>query len=255
MAFDFIETDDAIAASGLRMTLVSQVPSPWGEAAKGILHIKGLEWSAVRLDVRNEAQCAWAGHDTAPAAVLNDEPGKARWNDLLFLFERLQPQPSLLPIDPMDRALMLGLCHEILGEQGLATLRRVVMVDAGLQGKGGFITPVADYLAAKYGHSADLASLARARVAQILAMLGERLDHQRKAGSAFFIGDRVSALDVYSAAAMAMFRPLSEDLCPMKETTRAAFETKDESDQALPPIVLEHRDMMYREYLELPIAL
>jgi hypothetical protein len=31
------------------MVVVGNVPSPWGEAAKGILHIKGIEWAAVRL--------------------------------------------------------------------------------------------------------------------------------------------------------------------------------------------------------------
>ena len=31
------------------MVVVGGVPSPWGEAAKGILHIKGIDWAAVRL--------------------------------------------------------------------------------------------------------------------------------------------------------------------------------------------------------------
>jgi hypothetical protein len=31
------------------MVVVGEVPSPWGEAAKGFLHIKGVNWVAVRL--------------------------------------------------------------------------------------------------------------------------------------------------------------------------------------------------------------
>ncbi|MEO1043206.1 MAG: hypothetical protein AAFX52_13045 [Pseudomonadota bacterium] len=255
MPIEYVDTADAIARDGLRVTMVSRVPSPWGEAAKGLLHIKRIEWSAVRLDTDDKAQLAWTGHDSAPAAVYNDEPAKSSWNDLLFLFERLQPEPSLLPVDPLDRALMLGLSHEVMGEQGLAKLRRTVMVDAGLEGTGGFKKPVAQYLAAKYGHSPEIAAVARARVSQILAMLADRLEHQRASGSAFFVSDRVSALDLYSATTMAMFRPLPHDQCPMNEGTRAAFETIAEGDDALRPILIEHRDMMYREYLELPLSL
>lgn len=255
MPFEYIETSGAIARDGLRITVVSNVPSPWGEAAKGILHIKGIEWSAVRLDAQDPTQVEWSGHASAPAAVYNDEAGKARWNDLLFLFERLQPEPSLLPTDPMDRALMLGLSHEICGEQGLGTLRRMAMTDAGLNEAGGFAKPVAQYLAAKYGHSPDRAKDARKRVATILEMLASRLESQRAAGSDFYIGDQVSALDVYSATFMAMFSPLPEERCAMKSSTRAAFETKDESDRALKPILLEHRNMMYKDYLELPLSL
>jgi hypothetical protein len=39
-------------------------------------------------------------------------------------------------------------------------------------------------------------------------------------------------------------------------TTRAAFETKDPVvDAALDPILFEHRDMIYAQHLELPLAL
>ncbi|MEO1658812.1 MAG: hypothetical protein AAFR65_13955 [Pseudomonadota bacterium] len=255
MPFDYIETADAMVRDGLRMTVVSRVPSPWGEAAKGILHIKGIAWSAVRLDAQDPTQVEWSGHASAPAAVYNDEPGKARWNDLLFLFERIEPEPSLLPADPVERALMIGMSHEICGEQGLGPLRRMAMTDAGLREAGGFQKPVAQYLAAKYGHSPEMAVWARTRIAQILDMLASRLESQRAAGSGFYIGDKVSALDVYSACFMAMFSPLPEDQCAMKSSTRAAFETRDESSDALRPILLEHRDMMYKEFLEMPLSL
>ncbi|MEM0927914.1 MAG: hypothetical protein AAGI89_01360 [Pseudomonadota bacterium] len=255
MPFAYIDTAEAIRRDGLRMTVVSNVPSPWGEAAKGILHIKGIPWSAVRLDAQDKTQVEWSGHASAPSAVYDDEPGKALWNDLLFLFERLQPEPSLLPHDPNDRALMFGLSHEICGEQGLGRMRRMVMTDAGLNGQPGFAEPVAQYLAAKYGHSAELAGWARTRVVQTLDMLSRRLKDQKSAGSAFYISDKVTALDVYSATFMALFRPLPADICAMKESTRAAFESVDEGSDALQPILLEHRDMMYKEFLETPLSL
>ncbi len=42
----------------------------------------------------------------------------------------------------------------------------------------------------------------------------------------------------------------------MNPHTRAAFETRDETiTAALHPALLEHRDMMYAEHLELPLSL
>ncbi len=49
MSFQYVGVEDVIKRGGLRMVVVGGVPSPWGEAAKGILHIKGIEWVAVRL--------------------------------------------------------------------------------------------------------------------------------------------------------------------------------------------------------------
>jgi hypothetical protein len=65
----------------VRMVVVGGVPSPWGEAAKGILHVKNIEWAAVRL-----------------------ERPRAGWAEILLLSERLAPNPSLLPKDAADRA-------------------------------------------------------------------------------------------------------------------------------------------------------
>ena len=48
MTFEYLSVEDAIQRRGLRMVVVGNVPSPWGEAAKGIFHIKGIEWAAVR---------------------------------------------------------------------------------------------------------------------------------------------------------------------------------------------------------------
>jgi hypothetical protein len=49
MAFEYMSVEEAQQRNGLRMVVVGHVPSPWGEAAKGILHIKRIEWAAVRL--------------------------------------------------------------------------------------------------------------------------------------------------------------------------------------------------------------
>ena len=58
MAFAYVSVEEAIKRRGLRMVVVGDVPSPWGEAAKGILHIKRIDWVAVRLAYDSEPLAA-----------------------------------------------------------------------------------------------------------------------------------------------------------------------------------------------------
>ena len=256
MGFQYVSVEEAMALGGLRMVVVGAVPSPWGEAAKGIFHIKGIEWVAVRLDHRNETLAKWAGQRSGPVAIFDSERPRAGWAEILLLAERLAPAPSLLPVSPEERALVFGLGHEILGEQGLCWSRRLQLVHAGMQNAGGFHIRVARYLADKYGYSSELGDASRTRVVELLGMLAARLRAQREAEHRYYIADRLTAVDVYSAAALGLFKPLPPEHCAMDPNTRAAFETLDEQTQgALDPILLEHRDMMYAEHLELPLAL
>ena len=170
MPVDYIGIDEAIARRGLRMVVVGGVPSPWGEAAKGILHVKRIDWAAVRLAYDSEALKRWAGQRSGPVAIYDDEPPRAAWDDILLLAERLAPAPALLPADPAQRALVLK--------------------------------------------------------------------------------------HLYSAAHMALFCPLPNGQCTMDPATQAALETCDGTTlDALDPILFEHRAMMYREHLELPLSL
>jgi len=138
MPFEYVSVDDAKKRRGLRMVVVGGVPSPWGEAAKGILHIKGIDWVAVRLVYDSEPLKEWAGQRNGPVAILDDERPRAGWAEILLLAERLAPAPSLLPKDPAERALAFGLAHEICGENGLGWARRLQLVQAGLDNAGGF---------------------------------------------------------------------------------------------------------------------
>ena len=95
------------------MVVVPGVPSPWGEAAKGILHVKGLEWLAIKLDTSNQVMVDWMGTNSAPVVVYNDEAPRSGWADILLLSERLSNKPALLPADPALRTLAMGLSHEI----------------------------------------------------------------------------------------------------------------------------------------------
>ena len=69
MSFEYVSVEEAIKRHGLRMVVVGDVPSPWGEAAKGFLHIKGIDWVAVRLTYDSERLKEWTGQRSGPVAV------------------------------------------------------------------------------------------------------------------------------------------------------------------------------------------
>jgi len=107
----------------------------------------------------------------------------------------------------------------------------------------------------KYGYSPAAAEAAPAHMAEILRHLGARLEQQRAKGSKFFVGDQLSALDIYWAAFAALIQPLPPELCPMATAFRDFYTNKDPLvAAALSPSLLEHRDFIYREYLELPVV-
>lgn len=251
MPVTFVSVEDAIGRSGLRMVVVGGVPSPWSEAAKGILHIKNIDWVAVRLGYDDEALRGWAGQRSGPIAIYDREPPRSGWAEVLLLAERLAPTPSLLPADAGERATMFGLAHEICGEGGLGWVRRLQMIHADAFGPR-----VSRYLGRKYGYTPATGAAAAARAAALLRVLAARLEAQRTAGSPYYLGRAPTAVDVYSATFMGMFRPLPPRQCPMDEATRGAFTMPDaHTDAALAPVLLEHRDMMYARHLELPLQL
>jgi glutathione S-transferase len=256
MTFAYVSVEEAVKRPGVRMVVVGGVPSPWGEAAKWILHIKGIEWAAVRLAYDSELLKEWAGERSGPVLVYDNERPRAGWAEILLLAERLAPVPALIPADPAERAVMFGLAHEICGEAGLGWSRRLQLIHAGLNNAGGFPQPVAKYLAKKYGYSPAGGAAAGARAADLLAMLSARLKAQAQAGSPYYVGAAPTAVDIYSATFTAMFDPLPPEQCRMDATMRAALASRDAKiEAALDPILFEHRDMIYEKYLELPLAL
>ena len=256
MTFAYVSVEEAVKRPGVRMVVVGGVPSPWGEAAKGILHIKGIEWAAVRLTYDNELLKEWAGQRSGPVLVYDNEKPRAGWAEILLLAERLAPAPALIPVGPTERAVMFGLAHEICGEAGLGWSRRLQLIHAGLNNNGGFPEQISKYLARKYGYSPTAGAAASARTADVLAMLSARLKAQARAGSRYYLGDAQTAVDIYSATFIAMFAPLPPEQCPMDAAMRAALASRDANiEAALDPILLDHRNMIYEKHLELPLAL
>ncbi len=252
---EYVSVEQARAMSGLRVVLTPGGPAPWSEAIKGILHVKRLSYVKVAQETGESRPLQeWTAQTSAPVAIWNDERPRSLWNDQLFLLERLSPQPALIPAGLEERVLMFGYSNELCGESGLAWNRRLMMVAAMGAGSSEGGRKFAKYLGDKYGFDTEAAKRAPARVAGIVASLSARLTRQRASGSRFFIGDALSALDIYWATFATLIQPLPQELCPMTPGLRRAQTVTDPQIlQALNPILLEHRDFIYHEYLQLPM--
>jgi len=258
---EFVDIETARGAQGLRLVLTRGVPGPWSQAAKGIFWVKRIPYVAVAQEGggANEDLVAWTGRADAPVAMYDDEPPRSSWMEIVHLAERLAPEPALIPEDPRVRALMFGYANELCGELGFGWSRRLMMLDRmlprdgdALRGEGPIQT-----LGRRYGYSREAAAEAAPRVAAILRALSDLLREQYAARRPFFVGDRLSAaLDIYWAAFAALLEPLPPDLCPMPDYLRPFYVLDDsEVRRAADPLLLEHRDRIYRESLELPVRL
>ena len=138
----FVELEAAKTRPGMRLVSVGGVPSPWSEAAKGILHVKRIPHVGVRLTSGDAAIAEWTGCDNAPVALFEDEAPRSGWAEILLLAERLAPTPRLIPEDPDERALLFGLAFEICGEDGFGWCRRLQGIVSTLEGEAtGFPPP------------------------------------------------------------------------------------------------------------------
>ena len=185
---EWLSVAEGRSLDGLRLVLTAGVPGPWGEAAKAIFHVKGLDCPRIAQfgGQPNTELVAWTGEKNAPQALFNDEPVRTDWISIIRLGERLAAE----------------------------------------------------------------------RIAEILEMMAAQWSRQRKAGLAYLIGDRLSALDLYWAAFAALLGPLPDALCPMPAGLRAGYSQRSpEIDAALDPALLDHRQAIYDTWLELPIDL
>jgi glutathione S-transferase len=154
---------------------------------------------------------------------------------------------------------MFGWLHEIAGENGFGWARRLMLLHQGLSLPAEMLGPARamfERLADAYGYDAKAGEAAPKRVEQILGQLSKRLEEQKARGSDFFVGEQLSALDIYWAAFAALLDPLPEELCPMHEMMRQNYTVTDPSLlKAASPLLLEHREHIYQAHMELPIQL
>ncbi len=255
----YVEVADAIKMPGLRVVLTPTVPGPFSESAKGILRVKKLPYVKARQDILgpNPDLLRWSAQTTAPVACWNDEPPRSTWTEQLFLFERLAPTPRLIPEDWDDRVLMFGLANELMSENGFSWNRRHIMVrDFTRPDRDEKTREIYAALGRKYWFGPEAAEAAPLRCAEIMNRLTKQLESQHARGSRFLIGTSLTALDIYWACIAAMLVPLPNDQCPMPDLFRDVYTNTDPVVQkATSKVLMEHRDFIYREYLELPVDL
>lgn len=255
---DYLSVAEARERGGLRLALTAGVPGPWGEAAKAVFHVKKLDYAPVLQEATapNAELVAWTGKANAPQAIWEDEPARSGWAEIALLAERLAPEPRLLPKGPAERARAFGLSHEICGEMGFGWARRLMIFEATNAQRAGAGDDVkgAARMSFDYGFDPAAAKEASDRVAAILGMLAERLHAQRAAGSPYLIGDALSLPDLHWATFAVMAKPQPPEINPMLEVVRGFYDLeRTPLWAAVDPILLEHRDFIYREYLPTPL--
>lgn len=256
---DYVKVEAARRLDGLRLALTAGIPAPWSEAAKAVLAAKKIPFTAVfqAAGADNEELVAWTGHRNAPTAMYRDEPPRVTWLDILNLAERLQPEPSLVPAGIEDRILMNGLLNEVAGEGGMLWSGRYLML-RGMEEALGPDAVAANPMFRDYRYSAEAADAAAAKMVSILGRLEEQLDRQRALGNRYFIGDSVTALDLYWACFSQTLKPLAPELCPIPAGVRAAWESVAgilfrETGYKPEACLMEHRDFVFREHIGLPL--
>ncbi len=95
---------------------------------------------------------------------------------------------------------MFGYCNELCGENGIGWTERLRGVHEQITKPGGDPRGISAYLGKKYGYSPEVGAYAAERVASGLNALATRLEQQKARASRFFIGDLLSAMDIYWAA-------------------------------------------------------
>lgn len=247
---------EARTMPGTRLILTAGVPGPWGEAAKAVFKARKLAYTAVAQDLggNNDEQVAWLGIRNAPVAVHNDEKPRSGWAEILFLAERLGAGPSLIPADPAERALMFGLAHEIVGENGLGWSRRLQIVSGPLQeGPASPAYDFAKFFGDNYGYSPSAATAASQRSTDVLTLLSSQLARQQAAGKRYLVGDRLSAADLYWATFANLVDPLPDEQCAMSADFRAMYGNSPASVRdAASAALLAHRDFICQAEVGLP---
>ena len=250
----FLSVAEVIKRSGLRLVLVQGAPSPWGQAVKAMMEYKGLEFVVAPQipGAENADLVAWAGVNSGPVVAWNDGRPLNRWNDILFLLERLAPQRPLVPDAPAERVQLLGLSHELCGELGLGWNRRLSLFKPAIQ--SGQAPSGITAMSRKYGYNESDVAATNQRQIEMLKLLSSILDSQRAKGSAYFVGSALTAVDFYWAAFSVIMDILPDAQCPVAAGARSMFENIESSVKAaISPQLLEHRDRILRAHFKLPM--
>jgi glutathione S-transferase len=250
---EYLSIEAARKLPGLRLVLSRDVPGPWGEAAKALFRLRGVDYVPVEQKAggRNPELVAWTGHRNAPIALYENEAPRVRWLEILDLAERLGTGPSLVPEDRDERIFMVGLINEIAGEGGMAWNARTLMFHAVVAAQGEKATQGPMF--AEYHYDPAAIEANSLKIEGFLDYLARHIEAQANRGSHFLVGSRLSAADVFWAYFSNMVELLPPEQCPTPDYLRATWGILAKSISAYDPVLIEQRNRIFAEYLELPL--
>ena len=250
---DYLSIEEARDTDGLRLVLVAGTPGAWGECMKAVYHVKKIDYKPVaqRMQKSEDAMFEWTGQTSAPVVAYNNERIRVTWENMLWHAEQLQPDPPLIPKNIPERIEVFGLLRELAGECGFAWDRRLHSIAVS---GGPDANPLLAYLADKYGYSEQELQASYVRTSALLGHFSEKLQQQKAAGSNYYVGNQLSAADIYAAVLFSiMINPLPHQDIPMPDGMRWGFSQPMECLESAQPILFKHRDYIYEKYLTLPL--
>ena len=255
----FISLEEAAALkNGTRITFIPGVQALYAEALKNICFVKGI--AVIRAshpmmgvdketgEDRQKRRCELTSQTSLPTMFYNEERPRNVWIEQLALAEQIgsADSPALIPADMAQRADMFGLCAVVLGEDGLVWNMRIM--NDGPLGR-------------KYGYSDDASVAAPGKVAEVIALLDQRLQQQAEQGSRYLVGDTLTAADIYWATMSMCITDTSPQIMPATQQNQgmlkffAANAKVPAIAEALSSAVAEHQRYILTTYCETPAVL
>ncbi|MFL2698315.1 MAG: hypothetical protein ACJ0F4_03875 [Gammaproteobacteria bacterium] len=256
---EFISLEEAASMEkGTRVTFAPGMQAMFSEALKNICFVKKVPLTRVlhpRMGVDKEtgedrqAKLYELTSQTGLPTMFHDnERPRNVWIEQLALAERIGAvdSPKLIPDNFEHRVEMFGLCAVVLGEDGLTWNMRI-LIDSPL--------------AQKYGYSEEASSAAPGKIAEVIALIDNRLKAQEKNGSRYLIGNSLTAVDIYWATMSMTVLPVPLEIMPKTKQNQgmlmffAANSEIPEIDNALTKRIGDHQQYILTTYCETPAAL
>jgi|TARA_B110000902_G_C14293331_1_gene582040 glutathione S-transferase len=238
--------------AGPKLVLTKGMPGPWGELVKAILQVKNVTYTAVaQYPGKSDEQLKALSGQTSAPVLIDKGACIADLKEIILAIEKNYPSPLLLPSDELALASVWEFIDFIAGPDGFAWNRRLMMfiplmkVDPPLE--------LINSLAAKYGYSEAVAEDAPRRVLIILARMAAQLNAQAKSNQRYMFGNSLTALDITWAVFCSMLLPLPETVNAMPQGMRESYTLSDDLISYIDPILIEHRDYIYKKHLILPL--